>query len=238
MPGWPAAVLFDFDGVIVNSEPAHLRAFQLAAATEGIELTLDEYYGELIGYDDRGAWRRVFELHDRRPDETAIQGVMREKFAQMRGILARQEIQPLPGARELIESLHGRCAMAICSAAVREEVMTMLRGVRLDAFFPVVTCAEDVSVGKPDPGGYLLTMSRLSEMIGRSLTPPDCLVIEDAPAVVRSVKSVGFRALAVATSSPLSALSHADWATASLRREDLCPAAPDLCESLRIGTKP
>src|SRR5688572_3250864 len=49
MPDWPAAVLFDFDGVIVNSEPVHLRAFQHAAAGEGIELTSDEYYRELIG---------------------------------------------------------------------------------------------------------------------------------------------------------------------------------------------
>ncbi len=228
MPDWPAAVLFDFDGVIVNSEPLHLRAFQFAAATAGIELSAKQYYGELIGYDDLGAWRRVFALHGRVGDEAALQDLMQKKFAHLRDLLARNEVTPLPGARELIESLHGYRALAVCSAAVRNEVMTMLTGARLDQFFPIVTCAEDVPVGKPDPSGYLLTMQKLAETIHARLRPQDCLVIEDAPAVLRSVKSVGFKTLAVATSYPLESLTHADWSTASLRREDLSRAGLDL----------
>ena len=61
MPQWPAAVLFDFDGVLVNSEPLHFQAFREVLAGEQIELSEQEYFGELIGFDDKGAFRRVYE---------------------------------------------------------------------------------------------------------------------------------------------------------------------------------
>src|SRR5437588_13111976 len=57
MSDWPAAFIFDFDGIIVNSEPLHFRAFREVLADEGIDLREDEYYAELIGFDDRGAIR-------------------------------------------------------------------------------------------------------------------------------------------------------------------------------------
>jgi beta-phosphoglucomutase len=228
MNAWPHAVLFDFDGVIVDSEPTHLRAFQRAARSEGIDLTPEQYYRHLIGYDDLGAWRRIFDLHQRADDEVAIQRAMQRKFVEMRELLDHGEVVPLPGARELIDALRDRCGLAICSAAVREEVMTMLGSIGLLNRFSVVTCAEDVESPKPDPSGYLLTLRLLSERIDRPLRPQDCLVVEDAPAVVQSVRSVGFRVLGVANSHPVSALTHADWAVESLRHEDLCNAAPEL----------
>ncbi len=229
MGDWPEAVLFDFDGVIVNSEPVHLRAFQHAARALGIELSDEEYYRELIGFDDAGAWRRLFALHGRPLDEQALARVMRTKFDAMRELLETRQVPALPGVREFVEALaaHGK-AMAVCSGAVRGEIEPMLRGVRLAQHFPVITAAEDVAVGKPDPGGYLLTVRRVSEMIGRALRPQDCLVVEDAPLVVRSVRGVGFRALGVATSCPASALDGADWVVRSLRREELTAAAPEL----------
>ena len=62
MVNWPAAVLFDFDGVLVNSEPLHFQAFREVLAAEHIELTEEEYYNELIGFDDKGAFRHVYEM--------------------------------------------------------------------------------------------------------------------------------------------------------------------------------
>lgn len=228
MQSWPQAVLFDLDGVIVDSEPVHLRAFQLAAKANDIDLTEAEYYRELIGYDDAGAWRRLFELRARPADDTTIRRIMDEKFAQMRRLLSNHEIEPLPGVRELIAALAPHCALAICSAAIRDEVMTILNGVGLAGFFRVVVCGDDVAVGKPDPAPYLLTLRRVAEMIGRSLRPEDCLVIEDAPAVVRSVRAVGFKTLGVATTRPIEDHSVADWAIHSLRREELCDAIAGL----------
>jgi len=230
MSGFPRAVLFDFDGVIVNSEPVHLRAFQGAALSESIPLTDDEYYRELIGYDDPGAWRRLFELHHRPLDEPTLRRLMDRKFALMRELLETNQIPPLGGVVELVAALRRRgIAMGICSGAIRHEIETMLAGVRLAQFFDVITAAEDVPIGKPDPAGYLLTARRLAEKIGRPLEPRDCLVIEDAPSVARGVRSVGFKALLVATSYPIERLRGAgDWAVQTLRAGDLSSAVPEL----------
>ena len=61
MPQWPTTVLFDFDGVIVNSEPLHFQAFAEVLAAEQVELSEEEYYRELIGFDDKGAFRHLYE---------------------------------------------------------------------------------------------------------------------------------------------------------------------------------
>ena len=230
MSDFPRAVLFDFDGVIVNSEPVHLRAFQRAAAIESIHLSDDEYYRELIGYDDPGAWRKLFDLRRKPLDDATLRRVMERKFALMRDLLASNEVPPLPGVVDLVRALRRRgIAMGICSGAIRHEIETMLAGVRLAEFFDVITAAEDVPIGKPDPSGYLLTARRLSEKIGRALAPPDCLVIEDAPSVARGVRSVGFRALLVATSYPIERLRDAgDWSVQTLRAGELTPAVPEL----------
>ena len=227
---FPAAVLFDFDGVIVNSEPLHLRAFQRAAATIGVSLSDDEYFGELIGFDDLGAWRRVFELHGLNPaDEAALAAVMQAKFDVMRGLMCEVRFEPLPGVADLLAVLRRRDRpCAICTGATRAEVSAMLRGTGLHHHFMHVTCADDVTVGKPDPSGYLMTLRALAEATQKSLSTGDCLVVEDAPAVIRSVKRVGFRALGVATSYPMGALHEADWAVPSLRQAELVAAAPPL----------
>ena len=227
---WPRAVLFDFDGVIVNSEPVHLRAFQLAAQMESIQLSADEYYRDLIGYDDPGAWRKLFALHGKPLDEPTLGRAMGRKFAMMRELLATDQIPPLPGVVDLVSALRRQdIPLAICSGAIRHEIETMLGGVRLGEFFDVITAAEDVPVGKPDPGGYLLTARRLSEKIRRPLGPADCLVIEDAPSVARAARSVGFKALLVATSYPIDRLrGAADWAVQTLRADELAATVPEL----------
>ena len=97
--------------------------------------------------------------------------------------------------------------------------------------FAVIVSAEDVTVGKPDPSGYLLTAQLLSEKMlkaGPPLRPADCLVVEDAPKVIQSARSVGFRTLGVATSYPMVKLTDADWAVKSLEPAEVDREVPDL----------
>src|SRR5688500_2550049 len=65
---WPAAVLFDFDGVIFNSEPLHFWSFHEVLRSEKIEISEAEYYQELIGFDDKGAFKHIFQKHGRELD--------------------------------------------------------------------------------------------------------------------------------------------------------------------------
>src|SRR5208282_1883001 len=82
--------------------------------------------------------------------------------------------------------------------------------------FGVIVAAEDVTVGKPDPQGYLMCMKLVGEQHDLSLKPQDCLVVEDAPSVIKTVKGAGFATLGVATSHPIEKLALADWKVETL----------------------
>lgn len=225
---WPAAVLFDFDGVIVNSEPLHFWAFHEVLRSEKIELTEAEYYQELIGFDDKGAFKHVFAKHGRELDPKTFLRVMTAKSERMMDLIRDRRYHALPGVEEFIRALWWDHPLAICSGALREEIEAMLEGIALRDCFKVIVAAEDVAVGKPDPSGYLMCMKQLGEKAKRELKPADCLIVEDAPTVIRSVKAVGFPTLAVATSYPPEKLVDADYVVRDLRPATVTAAVANL----------
>ncbi|HEY1628652.1 MAG TPA: HAD family phosphatase [Tepidisphaeraceae bacterium] len=216
MSAWPAAIIFDFDGVLVNSEPLHLRAFQEVAATESIELGEDEYYRELIGFDDKGAWKHLFASRQRELDPKTFLRLLALKSEAMRGLMEQRNYQALPGVEECVRGLWRNYPLAICSGALREEIETMLEGISLRDCFNVIVAAEDVSVGKPDPSGYLLATKLLGEKNHRHLTPADCLIVEDAPKVISAARKVGFSVLAVTSTYSADKFTDANWIVESL----------------------
>jgi beta-phosphoglucomutase len=228
MRNWPAAVIFDFDGVIVNSEPLHLQAFQEVLAAEGIELSQDEYYCDMIGFDDKGAFQHIFQLRGRTLDPKTFLHVITRKSEVMMDIIRRRRVGALPGAEEFVRGLWRHYPLGVCSGALREEIEVMLEGVSLRDCFSAIVAAEDVTVGKPDPQGYLMTMKQLSEKVKHAIHPGDCLIVEDAPTVISSVKKAGFKVLAVATTYPVARLSDADWAVPSLAQNEIQKVLPGL----------
>ncbi len=228
MSTWPAAVLFDFDGVIVNSEPLHLRGFQRCWPARASTLSDEQYFAELIGFDDRSALAHIYRLHGRPLDAATARRLEADKAAAIQSMIDRGDFAALPGVDDLVRGLAPHYPLAICSGALRPEIERMLDGIGLRPFFPVIVAAEDVAVGKPDPSGYLLTARLLAEHAGVPLTPADCLVVEDAPTVIRSVRSAGFRAIGVATSYPIGALSDADYAVARLTPAEVRRHLPQL----------
>ena len=228
MPAWPVAVLFDFDGVIVNSEPLHFQAFREVLAGEHIDLGEEEYYRELIGFDDKGAFRHLYKVRNLPLSPRTFLSLMTQKSAVMMELIRRRQFSALPGVEQFVRSLWRKHPLAICSGALREEIEAMLEGISLRDCFSVIVAAEDVTVGKPDPQGYLLTTELLGEKIHQKLRPQDCLIIEDAPTVIRSVRGVGFPVLAVATSYPLDKLSEASWAVRTLEPQEVSRALPQL----------
>lgn len=225
---WPHALLFDFDGVIVNSEPLHFMAFQGVLKAEHIDLSESEYYQEMIGFDDRGAFKHIFERHGRQLDPKTFLRVMTHKKEEMMRQIHSRKYEALPGVEEFVRGVWRHYPLAVCSGALREEIETMLEGISLRDCFSVIVAAEDVSVGKPDPEGYLLTTRLMAEKFKKKLTPGDCLIIEDAATVARSVRKVGFPVLCVATSSSIDKLSDANWAVGSLRPDEIQKVLPGL----------
>src|SRR3982751_731855 len=102
MPQRPRAVLFDFDGVIVNSEPLHFFAMQEALATEKVELTEDEYYRELIGFDDRGAFRDVSRRRAKTLEPKTLLALITRKSERMMDLIGRRHFHALPGVEEFV----------------------------------------------------------------------------------------------------------------------------------------
>jgi beta-phosphoglucomutase len=228
MPNWPAAVLFDFDGVLVNSEPLHFQAFHEVLAAEHIELTEDEYYRSLIGFDDKGAFRHLYALRGIPLPPKTFLSLMAGKSRAMMELIRRRQFTALPGVEQFVRALWRKCPLAICSGALREEIEAMLEGISLRDCFSVIVAAEDVTIGKPDPQGYLLTTRLMGEKIHQPLHPRDCLVIEDAPTVIRSARAAGFPVLGVASSYPLEKLSDAKWAVRTLAPAEVRRSIPQL----------
>lgn len=217
------AVLFDFDGVIVDSEPVHFAGFARVLHGHGIELTWDLYRERYLGYDDHDCFAAVCADHGAAVDEAGTAAMIAAKTAVVQEALA-SSVRALPGAVELIASLQDAgVPLAICSGALRSEIEIAARRVGVLDRFRTVVAAEDVAHGKPDPAGYRLALERLRAATGRPLRPARSLAIEDSPAGIEAANGAGLRVLAVTTSYAAAALTAADAIVASLA--DVTPAS-------------
>ncbi len=229
MSDWPAAVLFDFDGVIVNSEPLHFLAMHQAMQENDVrDLTESEYYNDLLGLNDRDAIRKLFATRSRPLEPRTLLACVTRKSRIMLELIEQRKMNALPGVEALIRGLWRNYPLAICSGSLREEIEALLLGVSLRDCFDVIVAAADVTNGKPDPEGYLLAMNQLSEKHRRKLTPADCLIVEDAPKVITAMKQTGFRVLGVTSSYPAERLSDADYVVSSLRPDEVLKYLPAL----------
>lgn len=198
------AVIFDLDGVIVNSEPIHLLATQRSLALIGRSLTEEEYYRRYVAFTDRELFLALLGEGD--PD---IDRLVREKQRVYR-VLAQEGVKAYPETVTFIRKAWGTFPLALTTGSTREEAEGTLRALGLrDAFRVVVSC-EDYRRGKPDPEPYLLTARLLQ------LPPRLCLVIEDTIEGVRAAKAAEMSCLALTTTHPREELSEADLVLDSL----------------------
>ena len=228
MNRWPAAVIFDFDGVLVNSEPLHFYAFHEVLAHEKIEVGEDEYYDELLGMTDQDSFKLIYQKRGRPLEPGVLLRLLTHKNETMMDLIFRRQLKPLPGVEEFVRWLWRRCPLAICSGARSEEVDTTLTGLALRDCFSVVIGADDYAIGKPDPRVYLHTLEVLQTKAGHPIKPSACLVVEDSPTVINRLKPEGFSILAVTNSRPADALKAADWVVEDLQLATVAHAIPQL----------
>jgi beta-phosphoglucomutase len=228
MPDWPDAILFDFDGVLVHSEPLHYLAFQEVAKTQGIDVSIEQYYDEMLGYDDRGAFRRLLELNARTIDKPLLLKLAADKKRAAEKLIHAKQYGALPGVEQTVRGLWRSYPLAICSGALGSEIELMLEGIRLRDCFRVIVSAEDVTVGKPDPECYLRGVERLGQRYHRRLNPKNCMVIEDAPRVIDRLKPLGFFCVGIAATVPAERFNNADVILNSLDLAELKSKLPRL----------
>ena len=228
MKRFPAAVLFDFDGVLVNSEPLHFYSFHEVLLKEKIQISEQDYYQEMLGLADRDGFKLVYQKQHRELDPGTLLRVMTRKSETMMELIYRRQFKALPGVEEFVRGLWRSYPLGICSGARREEIEAMLTGIALRDCFKVIVSADDCAIGKPNPAGYLMAMQELARKSEGVFKPADCLVIEDSPAVVRSARKAGFKVLALSNSVPAARLADADWIADSLMPQTIHKLIPHL----------
>jgi len=185
------AIVFDFDGVIVDSEPVHEEALRAAARTLGMDVPRARYATEYVGYDDRDCFRAVARDHGRELGADELEKFGALKRAAVAEMLSAGRAPAWPGAVDLVREAAGFAPLAVCSGALRAEIEPVLRALKIESCFREVVSAEDVERSKPDPACYVLTAARLG------VPASACTAIEDTPTGARAAREAGMRVVGV-----------------------------------------
>lgn len=206
----PAAILFDFDGVIVDSERLHHETMVEAMAGEGPATPWEFYRENLMGLDDRGAFAVLLQRAGIEPTPEEIRLRIERKAERFAKHAADGRVPPLPGAVELVRACAAACPLGLCSGALRSDIEPVLVSLGIADAFSVRVTAEDVPRSKPDPASYRLCVERLAQIFPeRGIAPATCVAIEDTPDGIASACGAGIPVLAVSTNLPKAALQAA-----------------------------
>lgn len=216
------AIIFDFNGVIVDDEPLHLELFRRVLEEEGLSLSNEEYHEKYLGYDDRGAFTAALIDQGRAThaaDQAYIASLIERKARYYLDAINKRMLL-FPGVVELVRRMAEKFPLAIASGALRHEIELVLKRGELRDCFRVIVASEDVSACKPDPEGCVKALALLNEATQRSIEPAECLVIEDSVAGIEAARRAGMRCLAVTNSYTAAELSAADAVVTSLAEID------------------
>jgi len=211
------AVIFDFDGVIVDTEPLHYRAFQKILEPIGLGFSWVEYEKTYMGFDDRDAFSEAFSAHSRKLEPLELGKLVAIKAEVFQEII-RSGVTAYPGVVELIRAFdNAHIPLAICSGALRSDIDPILATLDIASCFDIIVTAEDVTKSKPDPECYRLAFDKLcSHWPDNSITPEKTVAIEDTPAGISAASGAGLKVIAVTNSYQRAKLIQADHITDSL----------------------
>jgi HAD superfamily hydrolase (TIGR01509 family) len=211
-------VVFDLDGLLVDSEPLQARSFNVVLEPYGIHLT-EEDFEELVGFETIDNFRV---LRRRHAIDTPLETLMERKNAAYHH-LVRTELQTRTGVRELIAALQeDGAALAVASSSPRADVLLSLDAVGIRDAFSVVVTANDVERTKPAPDLYLLACNRLG------LEPAACVAFEDSGAGLTAAVAAGLTCFAV----PHRYTRDHDFSRAAGILDDLAQVTPSQLRTL------
>jgi beta-phosphoglucomutase len=201
------AIIFDFDGVIADSEPLHLRAYQQVLEKEGIALTREEYYAKYLGFDDSGLFRALAKDRGIAITDDKVDGWIDVKSQIIEDLLDNDSVL-FPGAVACIQTLARRFPLAIASGALEPEIEMVLDHTGLADCFKAISSASDGVRGKPAPDLYLLALAKLRDII--EVDASGCVAIEDSHWGLEAAKLAGLRTVAITHTYPAAELGGAD----------------------------
>lgn len=190
------AIIFDFDGVLFDSESIHLQACNKVFHALGFNVSEEEYFKNYVGLSDNEMFPLILKDKKIKCDSNELNMLKESKINAYKNIINNSAfLDAFLNVKDFIIS----CSkiidkFAICSGSTREEVETTLNKLEngeLQKYFHHITTIEDVNIGKPSPAGYLLTANRLG------ISPQSCLAIEDTQKGATAAKNAGMRVAAI-----------------------------------------
>ena len=223
------AIVFDFDGVIANSEPLHLLAFQQALAEDGVELSATDYYSRYLGYDDVGMFEALGRDRGMSMQSARVAELVARKGDRMQDLMRSGSVL-FPGALEFIREAAAAVPIAIASGALRHEIDEIIDAAGVTDLFATIVAAGDTPESKPSPAPYRLAFEQLRERTGHALDPRRSVAIEDSRWGLESARGAGLRLVGVTNSYSAGELSSAELVVNGLSALTL-PALDKLCAS-------
>jgi beta-phosphoglucomutase len=214
------AIVFDFDGVIANSEPLHFKAFCDVVAAEGLTLTESDYYARYLGFDDVGVFRALSAAAGVAWTPADIAALVARKAVRLEA-LERDTSILFPGAAAAVRRAAAAMPIAIASGARGDEIRRVLDREDLARCFVAVVAAEDTAASKPAPDPYLHAVALLTAALGSRLAPSECVAVEDSCWGLQSARAAGLRTVGVAHTYEPADLADADLVIPSIDALDL-----------------
>jgi HAD superfamily hydrolase (TIGR01509 family) len=230
------ALVLDFDGVIANSEPLHLRAFQEVLAAGGHSLSAQDYYTRYVGLDDAGMFAAFAADHGLPAGDRWVQDLIRAKTTRMQDLL-RDGTLLFPGVIACIRELAAVVPVAIASGALRHEIVLVLEEAGIAGCFVAIVAAGETARGKPAPDPYARAVELLGQSTGSRMDPARVVAVEDTIQGIASARAARLRTVAVTTTYPAEALSTADAVVPTLR-DVTVPLLASLVANGDGGTQP
>ncbi len=189
------AIVFDFDGVLADSEPLHLRSYQDILEPHGVKLDQKTYCDRYLGFDDEGAFRQIAADYGLLLGDEEIELLMLEKSRRFEALVSGADVL-YPGAAACARTLAATWPIGVASGALRHEIELMLRGAGLLGAFKFIVAAGETDRTKPAPDPYL----RAAELHG--VPPGACVAIEDSRWGLQSARTAGMRTIAITHTYP------------------------------------
>jgi HAD superfamily hydrolase (TIGR01509 family) len=210
------AILFDFNGVIINDEDIHRQLIDEILLEENLRPSAAEYPELCLGRSDRACLNNILSRRGRVASDEYLNKLISKKAKNYRQRLEQLESLPIyPEIADFLSQIQQRgLRLGLVTGAVRSETEFVLERAKIASYFEVIVAGDDIKASKPQPDGYLLAVERFNRLdFNLQLSPANCLVIEDTPAGIQAAKTAGMQVVGIANTYPFHFMQRlADWA--------------------------
>jgi len=220
------AIIFDFDGIIADTEPIHLEAFRIVLKEMKIELSDQDYYSKYLAFDDKTLFRKIIEDNGKDHEITVINNLIDKKHILITEFFTSQ-ISLFPGFEDFLELVKNRYALSIASGALKSEIEFILNKFNLLSEFKIIIAADEVINCKPHPEPFIKALKKLNDIHDDEIKPTECLVFEDSNYGVQAAKAAGMNCIGITNSYDRNTLKKADLLVDSFKELNI-----DIIESL------